>query len=108
MIAETLKLVDFDHFKRLPRGSRLGTDDGRLERIGIKLSYAKLRGRIREKFMTQEAFAEAMGMNTVSLSQRLNGKLEWKSSEIAKACEVLEIPLSENAEYFFVKKVKIS
>lgn len=71
------------------------------------MSYAKLRGRIREVFGTQEAFAEAIGMNTVSLSQRLNGKLEWKTSEIAKACEVLGIPLSENSGYFFQEKVKI-
>lgn len=72
------------------------------------MSYSKLRGKIREVFGTQEAFAEAIGMNTVSLSQRLNGKLEWKISEIAKACEVLGIPLLENAEYFFTRKVKIS
>jgi Helix-turn-helix. len=74
----------------------------------MSANYAKLRGKIREVYGTQEAFAEAIGMNTVSLSQRLNGKLEWKISEIAKACEVLGIPLSENAEYFFTKKVKIS
>lgn len=64
----------------------------------MSANYAKLRGKIREVYGTQEAFAEAIGMNTVSLSQRLNGKLEWKISEIAKACEVLGIPLSENAE----------
>jgi hypothetical protein len=72
------------------------------------VSYAKLRGKIKEVFGTQAAFAKAMGMNTVSLSQRLGGKLEWKTDEIAKACELLEIPLSENAAYFFVKKVKKS
>ena len=72
------------------------------------MSYAKLHGKIREVFGTQEAFAEAIEMNTVSLSQRLNGRVEWKISEIAKACEVLNIPLAENAEYFFTAKVKIS
>lgn len=72
------------------------------------MSYAKLRGRIREKFGTQEAFADAIGMNTVSLSQRLNGKLEWKTSEIVKACKALDIPLSENVDYFFARKVKVS
>nr|DAM60609.1 MAG TPA: Protein of unknown function (DUF739) [Caudoviricetes sp.] len=72
------------------------------------MSYNKLRGKIREVFGTQEAFAEAMGMSTVSLSHRLNGKLEWKTSEIFKACEVLGIPLVDNAEYFFTKKVKNS
>ena len=67
------------------------------------MRYAKLRGKIREVFGTQEAFAEAIGMNTVSLSQRLNGKLEWKISEIALSCKVLGIPLKDNAEYFFTK-----
>ena len=72
------------------------------------MSYAKLRGKIKEVFGTQEAFAKAMGMNKVSLSQRLSGKLDWKTPEIAKACELLGIPLEENVAYFFMKKVKKS
>ena len=72
------------------------------------MSYAKLRGKIKEVFGTQGAFAEAVGMSQVSVSHRLNGKLEWKSSEIAKACSTLNIPLSESAEYFFTKEVKKS
>lgn len=72
------------------------------------MSYAKLRGKIREVFGTQDKFAEAMGMSTVSMSQRLNGKLEWKTSEIALACKVLGIPLEDNATYFFDKRVKKS
>lgn len=72
------------------------------------MSYAKLRGKIREVFGTQEAFAEAVGMSTVSVSQRLNNKLEWKTSEIVKACQVLGIPLDKAAEYFFTKEVKKS
>lgn len=69
------------------------------------MSYNKLRGKIREVFGTQAGFAEAMGMSNVSISQRLNGKLEWKTSEIVKACEVLGIPLDENATYFFTRAV---
>lgn len=72
------------------------------------MSYSKLRGKIREVFGTQEAFAEAIGMSTVSLSQRLNGKLDWKTAEIAVACRVLGIPLEENAAYFFTREVKKS
>lgn len=72
------------------------------------MSYNKLRGKIREVFGTQEAFAEALGMNTVSLSHRLNGKLEWKTSDMVKTCELLDIPLSDAAEYFFTRKVKNS
>lgn len=72
------------------------------------MSYAKLRGKIKEVFGTQEAFAAAMDMNTVSISHRLNNKLEWKSNEIVKACQVLGIPLEENAAYFFTKEIKRS
>jgi len=72
------------------------------------MSYAKLRGKIREVFGTQAAFAKAMEMSTVSISQRLSGKIDWKSPEIAKACELLGIPLEENVAYFFMAKVKKS
>lgn len=72
------------------------------------MSYAKLRGKIKEVYGTQGAFAKAIKMSHVSVSHRLNGKLEWKSSEIAKACSALNIPLSESAEYFFTKEVKNS
>lgn len=68
------------------------------------MSYAKLRGKIKEVYGTQSAFAAALGMNTVSLSQRLSGKLDWKTPEIAKTCELLGIPLEENAQYFFWTK----
>lgn len=72
------------------------------------MSYAKLRGKIREVFGTQEAFAVAIGMSTVTLSQRLNGISEWKTSEIVKACELLGIPLEQNSLYFFTRQVKKS
>lgn len=64
------------------------------------MSYAKLRGKIKEVFGTQKAFADAMNMDSVTMSHRLNNKIEWKTSEIFKACNLLAIPLSENADYF--------
>lgn len=72
------------------------------------MSYAKLRGKIKEVFGTQKAFADAMNMSTVSLSQRLSGKLDWKTPEISLACKLLGIPIEENVAYFFMKKVKKS
>ena len=65
------------------------------------MKYAKLRGKIVEKFRTQFAFAQAMEMNVATLKGKLNGKSQWGSDEIAKACALLEIPLSEAHEYFF-------
>ena len=66
-----------------------------------RMSYAKLRGIILEKFGTQSAFAEAMGKDKATINAKLNNKRQWTAEEIAKACELLEIPLSEAHEYFF-------
>lgn len=65
------------------------------------MSYSKLRGRIKEKFGTQEAFAKAMNMNYTTLSNKLNGKTEWTREEIERACTLLEIPVLEIPAYFF-------
>lgn len=63
--------------------------------------YAKLRGRIKEKYGTQANFADAMGMDKSTLSLKLNGKSDWTSPEIEKACVLLEIPFAEAHAYFF-------
>lgn len=68
------------------------------------MSYAKLRGRIVEKFRTQSSFAEAMEMNTATLNGKLNNRSQWTADEITKACELLDILLSEAHLYFFCKK----
>lgn len=70
------------------------------------MDYKKLKLKIIEVFETQELFAKAMGMSKTALSQRLNGSVEWKSSEIAKACDLLHIPLEEAHLYFFTQKVQ--
>jgi transcriptional regulator with XRE-family HTH domain len=69
-----------------------------------KMDYAKLRGRIVEKFQTQSAFARAMGKNTSTINGKLNGKSQWTADEIEKACGLLDIPLTEAHLYFFCKK----
>ena len=63
--------------------------------------YAKLRGKIKEVFGTQDSFAKAMNINTASLSSKLNDKTQWKREEIVLACEQLDIPLEEVSVYFF-------
>jgi hypothetical protein len=68
------------------------------------MSYAKLRGRIVEKFGTQSAFAAAMVWRDALMSAKLNNKSEWSFQEVMKACELLEIPLSEAHLYFFCPK----
>lgn len=61
----------------------------------------KLKLKIIELFNNQEKFAKSMGMTKVGLSQRLNGRTEWKLSEVYHACNLLEIPYSSIYEYFF-------
>lgn len=72
----------------------------------MSFEYGKLRGRIREVFNTQEAFAEAIGMSSASISAKLNNKVEWSQREIDRAVEVLDIPKEEIPVYFFTSKVK--
>lgn len=64
------------------------------------MSYPKLRGAIREKFGTQEAFAKALGLSQTALSAKLTVKTDWSRSEIELACNLLGIPLSQAFEYF--------
>lgn len=83
----------------------LTTDDGKPRKEGEKMSYSKLRGRIREVLGSEKAFADAMGMDVSTLSLKLNGKAEWKQMEMISACKLLGIPISEVHLYFFVAKV---
>ena len=70
------------------------------------MSYAKLRGKIREVFGTETAFAAAIGMNPASLSAKLGNKSPWKREEIEKACGLLKIPIEEVHLYFFDAKLR--
>lgn len=69
------------------------------------MSYNKLRGKIREVFGTQEAFAAALGLSKAGVSMRLNNKVKWTADEIEKSKNVLGFDASEIGEYFFTKKV---
>lgn len=63
--------------------------------------YGKLRGRIKEKCGTQNAFAKDIGLSEVSVSNKLNNNVEWGQEEIEKAVEILNIPPDEIHSYFF-------
>lgn len=70
--------------------------------------YSKLCGKIRERYRTQGAFAEALGVRESTLSNKINNHTDWKRREIELACDLLGIPLSDVSEYFFTPKVVIS
>lgn len=68
--------------------------------------YSKLRGRIREMYGKEGAFAEALGISPKSLSDWLNNKKYWKHEYISIAIELLKIPDSEVGIYFFTRLVQ--
>lgn len=65
------------------------------------MNTRKLRGRIRECYETQDAFAKALNMSPATLSKKLMGKTEWDRQEIEMACTLLCIPPEEIHAYFF-------
>lgn len=72
----------------------------------MRFDYAKLKGRIKEKYETQEKFARAIGLTPTTFSFKINGKAKWTQDEIVKAVELLEISQDEIVEYFFNYEVQ--
>lgn len=70
----------------------------------ITYNYSKLLGKIKEIYDTQEKFSQALGIGRVSLSQRLNGKLEFSQNEILRASELLNIRKKDIPLYFFTEE----
>lgn len=67
----------------------------------MRYKTERLQARIAEKFGTQKAFADAIGMEKSTLSRYLSQGKDWKGSLMIKAVEVLEIPADEIDSYFF-------
>lgn len=74
------------------------------EVIEVAYDYTKLRGRIKERFKTETAFAKAVYMNRTSLSLRLTGIREFTQGQILLFANALEIPSCLIGDYFFTLK----
>ena len=70
--------------------------------------YSKLKGRIKEVFGTNRAFAVAINRSERSISLKLNNLIPWSQKEIDDTCAVLGIPYAEIDTYFFAKRVQFS
>jgi len=62
--------------------------------------YPKVNGKIAEVYGTRTRYAVALGISINSLCNKLNGKTPWKEREIAKSCELLNIPKEDIGIYF--------
>lgn len=67
-------------------------------------TYGALRERIRVKFGTIGAFAEAMGKDRSTISQKLNGLVSWTQDEIELACDLLGFPKADIPKFFFYEE----
>ena len=72
----------------------------------VEFDYSKLRGRIREKYGTEDSFSDVIGLSNPALSSKLNNKVGFRSEEIERCCNLLEIPDHEIKLYFFTLKTK--
>ena len=63
--------------------------------------YAKLRGRIIEKYSSQQSFSEAIGLSEVSITKKMQGKSGFSQRDIVKWCQALDIDLADVGIYFF-------
>ncbi len=69
----------------------------------MPFTYDKLRGRIVEKYGTQEKFAEALGTSTVTISRKMSGKVGFSQKDIEEwsSPDKLDIEKTEYGAYFF-------
>ncbi len=82
------------------------SDFSMLSDENIIFDFSKLRGKIKEVYGTQNAFATEMVMNEATLSNKLNNNVEFSPKEIVRACYLLEISFEEIKPYFFTLKVQ--
>ena len=62
--------------------------------------YPELCGKIREKFRTQGALAQAIGISPSTLSTKLAGKTQWSFLDVEKICNALNIPMADAPNFF--------
>ena len=67
----------------------------------MQRTYGKLREKIKTKYPTLKNFAKTIGIDSSTLSLKLNGVAPWKQTEIETVCQLLDIPVIEIGEYFF-------
>lgn len=71
----------------------------------MAFDYARLKGRIIEKYGTQSNFVRAFGISENSFSLKMNNKSRFSSDDIIKMTEMLDIEKEEVGKYFFTLKV---
>ena len=64
-------------------------------------TYNKLLGAIRERGLTQDELAEAVGISGATLREKLKNRRQFKADEIQNIMSVLNLPMDNVVSYFF-------
>lgn len=72
----------------------------------MEFNYGVLRGKIKEKSLTEYQVAELLEISKTSFSNKINNKLQFTQEEIEKLVNILEIEKEKIALYFFNTKVQ--
>lgn len=68
---------------------------------------AKLKAKIIEVGLVQDAVAAQLGMSTATFNYKLNNKVEFKASEIKKLALILKLTVEEVFDIFFAEDVDL-
>lgn len=66
-----------------------------------QMDYTKLRGRIRERGMTQKEVAEKVGISEGQFCQKMSGNFVFRQDEIDRISDLLDIDAAEIGAFFF-------
>ena len=94
-------LTAFYIFDNIITVKKNATKKERGEKMANTYNYNKLKGRIVEKLGSIANFSKEMKSSETTIYNKLNGKIEFRQSEIVSACEILQIPEAEMMSYFF-------
>ncbi len=72
----------------------------------MNFDYSKLRGLIREKIGTQNDFANAIGISSTALYDRLANRVPFTQQEMKKTIKVLDVPASMINVIFFTEEIR--
>lgn len=67
----------------------------------MEFNYSKLKGRIVEKYGTQGKFADALGVNQMTVSRKLNGENSFTRNDMLVWADMLAIDRKDIVNYFF-------
>lgn len=71
----------------------------------MAFDYAKLKGKIIEKYGSQIEFAKAMQVSENTLSLKLNNKVRFTADDIVQITDLLGVDKNEVGQYFFTQRV---